>query len=168
MWFDVGHGYHVDKTTGIAKGNDPESIYAVMSGKRYNGKCCFDYGNSENTDKQPVHTGDYACGAMEAIYFGNVRQNATPPFSSLLRGAPDGYCRGPPLYECLRHPLSLDSVVLYFSILNANSCHGCTIHDMVMSKGALVRQHWCRQHRSMDRCRLGVWDVLRRRQSDPS
>lgn len=84
MWFDVGHGYHVDKTTGIAKGNDPESIYAVMSGKRYNGKCCFDYGNSENTDKQPVHTGDYACGAMEAIYFGNVRQNATPPQHSVL------------------------------------------------------------------------------------
>lgn len=84
MWFDVGHGYHVDKTTGIAKGNDPESIYAVMSGRRYNGKCCFDYGNSENTDKQPVHTGDYACGAMEAIYFGNVRQNATPPRHSVL------------------------------------------------------------------------------------
>ena len=32
MWFDSGHGYHVDVTTGVAKGNDPESIYAVMSG----------------------------------------------------------------------------------------------------------------------------------------
>ena len=32
MWFDPGFGYHVDKTTGIATGNDPESIYAVMSG----------------------------------------------------------------------------------------------------------------------------------------
>jgi hypothetical protein len=28
--------------------------------------------NSENTALQPVHTGDYACGAMEAIYFGNA------------------------------------------------------------------------------------------------
>ena len=37
-----------------------------------NGQCCFDYGNSENTALQPVHTGDYACGAMEAIYFGNA------------------------------------------------------------------------------------------------
>ena len=33
MWFDPGYGYHVDSTTGVAKGNDPESIYAVMSGK---------------------------------------------------------------------------------------------------------------------------------------
>lgn len=72
MWFDPGHGYHIDDTKGIAKGNEPESIYAVMSGKNYNGKCCFDYGNSENTRLQPQKTGDYACGAMEAIYFGNA------------------------------------------------------------------------------------------------
>mmetsp|Transcript_22145 Transcript_22145/g.66549 ORF Transcript_22145/g.66549 Transcript_22145/m.66549 type:complete len:363 (+) Transcript_22145:67-1155(+) len=71
MWFDQGHGYHVDDTTGVAKGNEPESLYAVMSGTHFNGDCCFDYGNSENTRLQPVHTGDYACGAMEAIYFGN-------------------------------------------------------------------------------------------------
>eukprot|EP01047_Picozoa_sp_COSAG01_P009510 COSAG01_NODE_391_length_17672_cov_4.507369_8_plen_221_part_00 len=31
-----------------------------------------DYGNSENTTAQPVKTGDYACGAMEAIYFGDA------------------------------------------------------------------------------------------------
>jgi hypothetical protein len=34
MWFDPGFGYHVDNTTGIATGNDPESIYAVMSGDK--------------------------------------------------------------------------------------------------------------------------------------
>ena len=34
--------------------------------------CLADYGNSENTALQPVHTGDYACGAMEAIYLGNA------------------------------------------------------------------------------------------------
>jgi non-reducing end alpha-L-arabinofuranosidase len=72
MWFDPGHGYHIDDTTGVAKGNEPESIYAVMSGTHYNGQCCFDYGNSENTRLQPVATGDYACGAMEAIYLGNA------------------------------------------------------------------------------------------------
>jgi hypothetical protein len=72
MWFDPGHGYHQDMTSGIVKGNDPESIYAVMSGTHFNGDCCFDYGNSENTTAQPVGTGDYACGAMEAIYFGNA------------------------------------------------------------------------------------------------
>ena len=66
MWFDPGYGYHVDNTTGIATGNDPESMYAVMSGYRYNAGCCFDYGNSETSDK------DDGCGAMEAIYFGNA------------------------------------------------------------------------------------------------
>jgi hypothetical protein len=72
MWFESGQGYHTDFTKGVAKGNDPESIYAVMSGNRFNGNCCFDYGNSENTTAQPVATGDYACGAKEAIYFGNA------------------------------------------------------------------------------------------------
>ena len=42
MWIDPGYGYHVDQTTGIATGNDPESIYAVMSGTHYNGACCFE------------------------------------------------------------------------------------------------------------------------------
>ena len=37
MWFDPGYGYHVDQTKGIATGNDPESIFAVMSGTHYNG-----------------------------------------------------------------------------------------------------------------------------------
>jgi len=66
MWFDPGYGYHVDKTTGIATGNEPQSIYAVMSGTHYNGGCCFDYGNSETNDR------DDGCGTMEAIYFGNA------------------------------------------------------------------------------------------------
>ena len=39
MWFDPGHGYHVDYTSGVAKGNEPESIYAVMSGTHFNGHC---------------------------------------------------------------------------------------------------------------------------------
>ena len=46
MWFNPGFGYHVDQTTGVAKDNEPESIYAVMSGTHFNGGCCFDYGNS--------------------------------------------------------------------------------------------------------------------------
>lgn len=66
MWFEPGFGMHVDNTSGVATGNDPESIYAVMSGKNFNGKCCFDYGNSEKNDK------DDGSGTMEAIYFGNA------------------------------------------------------------------------------------------------
>ena len=54
------------QSSGIPKGNDPESIYAVMSGTHFNGGCCFDYGNSETNDK------DDGCGAMEAIYFGSA------------------------------------------------------------------------------------------------
>ena len=50
MWFDPGFGYHVDATKGIAKGNEEESMYAVLSGKHFNGGCCFDYGNSESDD----------------------------------------------------------------------------------------------------------------------
>ena len=42
MWFDQGDGYHVDFTRGVAIGNEPESIYAVMSGTHFNDKCCFD------------------------------------------------------------------------------------------------------------------------------
>ena len=40
MWFGQGFGYHVDNTTGIATGNEAESIYAVMSGTHINeGRC---------------------------------------------------------------------------------------------------------------------------------
>jgi hypothetical protein len=39
LWFDPGFGYHVDATKNIATGNEPESIYAVMSGTHYNGGC---------------------------------------------------------------------------------------------------------------------------------
>lgn len=42
MWFDPGFGYHVDNTTGIPTGNEPESIYAVMSGTHFNGACWCD------------------------------------------------------------------------------------------------------------------------------
>ena len=42
MWFDPGFGYHVDKTQNIATGNTPETIFAVLSGKHFNGGCCFD------------------------------------------------------------------------------------------------------------------------------
>ena len=42
MWMDPGYGYNVDVTNDVAKGNEPESLYAVMSGTHYNGECCFD------------------------------------------------------------------------------------------------------------------------------
>jgi hypothetical protein len=46
-YFEGGMGYRIDKTTGVATGNDPETIYMITSGTHFNGGCCFDYGNAE-------------------------------------------------------------------------------------------------------------------------
>jgi hypothetical protein len=87
MWFDQGHGYHCDNTTGVAKGNDPESIYAVMAGNRDPSElnhCCFDYGNSENSVL--AKNGSDGAGTMEAIYFGNARWHGNKGDNSMFDG----------------------------------------------------------------------------------
>ena len=61
----VGYGYRVDKTTGVATGDQPETEYLVTSGTFFNGSCCFDYGNAETNNT------DDGVGTMEAVYFGN-------------------------------------------------------------------------------------------------
>ena len=43
-YFEGEMGYRNDKTTGIATGDEAESIYMVASGTHYSDKCCFDYG----------------------------------------------------------------------------------------------------------------------------
>lgn len=63
-YFDPGNGYRNDNTSGIAKGDEAESMYAVMDGQHYNNGCCFDYGNAE-TDNL-----DDGKATMEAIYWG--------------------------------------------------------------------------------------------------
>jgi hypothetical protein len=67
VYIAPGTGYRDDNTSGIATGDQPEGMYAVLDGGHYGGACCFDYGNAEtsNTD-----TGN---GHMEAIYFGNSK-----------------------------------------------------------------------------------------------
>ncbi len=60
-----GTGYRDNTTKGIATGDQPEGMYAIMDGTHYNNACCFDYGNAE-TDSH-----DDGNGTMEAIYFGN-------------------------------------------------------------------------------------------------
>jgi len=64
-FFEGGMGYRVDKTKGVATGDDPETLYMVTAGKHYNGGCCFDYGNAE-TDNL-----DHGKGTMESVYWGN-------------------------------------------------------------------------------------------------
>lgn len=66
-YFESGNGYRNDKTTGVATGEDPQTMYMVTSGTHFNDGCCFDYGNAE-TDNN-----DDGAGTMEAIYFGNNR-----------------------------------------------------------------------------------------------
>ena len=61
----VGFGYRVDKTTGVATGDQPETEYMVTSGTFFNGSCCFDYGNAETNNT------DDGAATMEAVYFGN-------------------------------------------------------------------------------------------------
>jgi non-reducing end alpha-L-arabinofuranosidase len=45
-YFEGGMGYRIDITTGVAQGNEPETLYMVTSGTHFNGGCCFDYGNA--------------------------------------------------------------------------------------------------------------------------
>jgi len=52
------------KTGSVATGNQAESMYAVVDGKRYSDQCCFDYGNGETSGH------DDGNGTMEAIYWG--------------------------------------------------------------------------------------------------
>ncbi len=60
-----GTGYRDNSTNGIATGDEPEGMYAVLDGTHYNDGCCFDYGNAETSS---LDTGN---GHMETIYFGN-------------------------------------------------------------------------------------------------
>jgi len=66
-YFEGGMGYRIDRTKGIATGNDPETMYMVTSGTHVNGGCCFDYGNAE------VNNNDDGAGTMECVYFGTCR-----------------------------------------------------------------------------------------------
>jgi hypothetical protein len=63
-----GVGYRNNQTQGVATGDEPEAMYMVASGKRFNQWCCFDYGNAETNSK------DNGPGTMEAVYFGSSTQ----------------------------------------------------------------------------------------------
>ncbi len=67
VYVATGTGYRNNTTNGVAKGDQPEGMYAVLDGTHYNGGCCFDYGNAETNSR------DNGNGTMEAIYFGNIK-----------------------------------------------------------------------------------------------
>src|SRR4051812_17579850 len=51
VYIAPGTGYRNNNTNGIATGDQPEGIYAVVNGTHYSNWCCFDYGNAQ-TDGQ--------------------------------------------------------------------------------------------------------------------
>jgi hypothetical protein len=61
-----GNTYRNNKAQGLAKGNDPESLYMVVDGKYFNGRCCFDYGNVETSGN------DDGDATMETLEFGSI------------------------------------------------------------------------------------------------
>ncbi|MFJ4503255.1 alpha-L-arabinofuranosidase B [Streptomyces sp. NPDC088864] len=65
VYVAAGTGYRNNNTRGIAVGDQPEGMYAVLDGSHFGGGCCFDYGNAETNN---LDTGN---GHMEAIYFGD-------------------------------------------------------------------------------------------------
>ncbi|HVT10407.1 MAG TPA: arabinofuranosidase catalytic domain-containing protein, partial [Polyangia bacterium] len=60
--------YRNNKTKGVATGDQPESMYMVADGKRYNSRCCFDYGNVETTGN------DDGNGTMETLNWSNITE----------------------------------------------------------------------------------------------
>ncbi|MEQ0558480.1 arabinofuranosidase catalytic domain-containing protein [Amycolatopsis sp. NEAU-NG30] len=68
VYIAPGTGYRNNKTNGVATGDQPEGIYAVVDGVHYNNWCCFDYGNAQTTNKAD------APAIMETVYFGADRQ----------------------------------------------------------------------------------------------
>jgi len=64
----TGVGYRNNATKGLAKNDEPESMYMVVDGKRYNQWCCFDYGNAETNGT------DSGNATMECLYWGNSTQ----------------------------------------------------------------------------------------------
>ena len=84
-------GFRTDRrslgnASGVAVGDEPESIYMVASGTHYNSGCCFDYGNSEVA----------ACGFPGAPPCGR-----TPaPTQRASSGAPGHTCGRTPLPPC--------------------------------------------------------------------
>jgi hypothetical protein len=64
-FFEPQMGYRNTTGTGMATGNEEESMFFVVDGTRENSYCCFDFGNA---GKLP---GDFGDGSMEAVYWGS-------------------------------------------------------------------------------------------------
>jgi non-reducing end alpha-L-arabinofuranosidase len=63
---NVHEGYRNNATSGMATTSRPEGIYWVIDGRRYNDKCCWDYGNAETNNAAG------GTGLMHTLFFGNI------------------------------------------------------------------------------------------------
>ncbi|MER5262010.1 arabinofuranosidase catalytic domain-containing protein [Actinosynnema sp. NPDC002837] len=101
VYISPGTGYRNNRTNGVATGDQPEGIYAVVDGTHYNQWCCFDYGNAQ-TDGQADER-----AIMETVYFGANKQwgygDGAGPWVmadlewGLFSGVNAGYNRNPPI-----------------------------------------------------------------------
>ncbi|MEU4745995.1 arabinofuranosidase catalytic domain-containing protein [Actinosynnema sp. NPDC023658] len=99
VYISPGTGYRNNSTSGVATGDQPEGIYAVVDGLHHNNWCCFDYGNAQTNNKADTPA------IMETVYFGSDRQwgygDGTGPWVmadlewGLFSGVNAGYNRNP-------------------------------------------------------------------------
>jgi hypothetical protein len=68
VYIAPGTGYRNNNTNGVATGDQPEGIYAVVDGTHYNQWCCFDYGNAQTSNQAT------SPAIMETVYFGANKQ----------------------------------------------------------------------------------------------
>jgi Alpha-L-arabinofuranosidase B, catalytic len=57
VYVAAGTGYRDDHTSGIATGDQPEGMYAILDGTHYNAGCCFDYGNARSGGVSTFYSG---------------------------------------------------------------------------------------------------------------
>ncbi|GAA1689932.1 hypothetical protein GCM10009765_44090 [Fodinicola feengrottensis] len=75
-----GTGYRNDNTAGIATGDQPEGMYAILDGTHDNGGCCFDYGNAETSNNDTGNgkssAGTFYEGVMTSGYPSTTTENS--------------------------------------------------------------------------------------------
>lgn len=58
---DPPSGYRCDNTSGVAVGDEAETMYAVFNGSHYNNRCCFDYGSKSLSPWPPSCSRAVSC-----------------------------------------------------------------------------------------------------------
>ncbi len=109
-------------TQGVATGDDPEAIYAVLDGTTYNAGCCFDYGNAE------INGVDDGAATMEALYWGADTQfgesgGGSGPWvgADIENGLSFGYANGSPKVST-NTPVNFPYVTAMLKGLSASQC----------------------------------------------